>query len=187
MCIVIQKVRCQLNAKGANTVRSLGRVFNTTTNDEGTRMVAAQEFFVGINESGVTLTKDETNALLAQFDTCADGTVNYDAFLSAVRGSLNCPRAAAVVAAFSKFDISGSGSITASDLKAVYNVSSHPRVISGDMTEDEAFLEFLSNFADRNNDGRISQTEWNDFYSAVSASVDNDEHFVALVNRAWAI
>ena len=54
----------------------------------------------------------------------------------------------------------------------------HPKVISGDITEDEAFLEFLANFGDKNNDGTITKEEWNDYYAAVSASIDGDEHFV---------
>ena len=32
----------------------------------------------------------------------------------------------------------------------------HPKVISGEITEDEAFLEFLANFGDKNNDGKIT-------------------------------
>lgn len=55
--------------------------------------------------------------------------------------------------AFAKFDLDGAGTITASDLQVAYNVSSHPKVISGEITEDEAFLEFLSNFGDKNDDG----------------------------------
>ena len=54
----------------------------------------------------------------------------------------------------------------------------HPKVISGDITQDEAFLEFLANFGDKNNDGNITKEEWNDYYAAVSASVEEDEHFV---------
>ena len=54
----------------------------------------------------------------------------------------------------------------------------HPKVQTGEMTEDEVFLEFLQNFGDRNRDGKITRSEWNEYYAAVSASVDNDDHFV---------
>ena len=175
-----------MNARGAKTIRSLGRVFETFDAD-GNRRVNPQEFFVGLNECGCNLTKNETDALLAHLDTNSDGTINYDEFLVAIRGQLNQARRAAVCAAFSKFDIDRSGFITASDLKPVYRTSCHPRVVSGEITDDEAFLEFLANFADRNNDGRISATEWCDYYSAVSFAVDNDDHFIALVNSSWAL
>ena len=45
--------------------------------------------------------------------------------------------------AFLKFDKDGNGRIEAADLRGVYNCSQHPKVISGEMTEDEVFLEFL--------------------------------------------
>ena len=77
-----------------------------------------------------------------------------------------------------KFDKDGNGCIEPEDLKGVYNASYHPKVISGEMTEDQVFLEFLVNFGDKNNDGKITRKEWNDYYSAVSSSIDSDEHFV---------
>ena len=173
-----------MNERGAKTIRSLGRVF-AAMDFNGNRKVDAQEFFVGLNECGCNLTSDETNALLAHLDTNQDGSVNFDEFLVAIRGELNDVRRPVVEAAFQKFDIDGSGEVTAADLKPVYNVAQHPKVISGEITEDEAFLEFLAYFADRNNDGIITQTEWLDYYAAVSSSVDDDEHFVAILTRAW--
>ena len=91
---------------------------------------------------------------------------------------MNAKRQAMADKAFLKFDKDGNGRIEAADLKGVYNCSFHPKVISGEMTEDQVFLEFLANFGDKNKDGRIDRQEWNDYYSAVSASIDNDEHFV---------
>ena len=89
--------------------------------------------------------------------------------------------------AFLKFDRDGSGRIEASDLRGVYNTSMHPKVQSGEMTEDEVFLEFLTNFGDRNRDGVIDRSEWNEYYAAVSSSVDNDDHFVQLMRTAWRL
>ena len=89
--------------------------------------------------------------------------------------------------AFLKFDRDGSGYIEAADLKGVYSACMHPKVIAGQMTEDEVFLEFLANFGDRNRDGKIDRQEWNDYYAAVSSSIDNDEHFVQLMKTAWKL
>ena len=89
--------------------------------------------------------------------------------------------------AFLKFDRDGSGWIGASDLKGVYSASMHPKVIAGTMTEDEVFLEFLTNFGDRNRDGKLERSEWNDYYAAVSSSIDNDDHFVQLMKTAWKL
>ena len=167
-------------ARGAKTIRGLGRVFKTM-DDSGNRKVDAQEFFVGLNECGCNLTKEETDALLSAFDTDHDGNVNFDEFLIGLRGSMNAQRQAVADAAYAKFDMTGDGVITAADLRSCYTCNAHPKVISGEITEDEAFLEFLANFGDKNNDGMITKTEWNDYYASVSASIDNDDHFVQLM------
>lgn len=78
-------------ARGAKTIRGLGRVFKTM-DDSGNRKVDAQEFFVGLNECGCSLTKEETDALLSAFDTDHDGNVNFDEFLVGLRGSMNPAR-----------------------------------------------------------------------------------------------
>ena len=89
--------------------------------------------------------------------------------------------------AFLKFDKDGNGCIEAADLSGVYSAHMHPKVISGEMTEKEVFVEFLANFGDKNRDGKIDRSEWNDYYAAVSSSIDNDEHFVQLMIAAWKL
>ncbi len=76
--------------------------------------------------------------------------------------------------AFAKFDKDGSGVITAEDMKNVYTAKRHPKVLSGEKTEEDIFNEFLKNLGDVNNDGRIEKSEWNEYYAGISASVDND-------------
>ena len=134
-----------------------------------------------MNECGCNLTKEETDLLLSHFDTDKDGNINFDEFLVGIRGSPSAPRKAVIDAAYSKFDATGDGVITAADLRSCYTCNAHPKVISGEITEDEAFLEFLANFGDKNNDGMITKTEWDDYYAAVSSSIDNDDHFVMLM------
>ncbi len=55
------------------------------------------------------------------------------------------------------------------------------------MTRDEIFMEFLSNFNDKNGDGKIEREEFNDYYAAVSADIDNDDYFVLMVLQAWGL
>jgi Ca2+-binding EF-hand superfamily protein len=89
--------------------------------------------------------------------------------------------------AFLKFDRDGNGHIDINDLHGVYNVTMHPKFKSGELTEDQIFVEFLGNFNDANHDGKIDRGEWNEYYAAVSSSIDNDEHFVMLMKTAWKL
>ena len=152
---LLESVRQQLQARGAKTIRGLGRTFRNFDSFDGNKKIDAQEFYSGLCEIGIQVTQQEAAALMSMFDTDGDGCVNFDEFLVGIRGSLNERRQAMVDKAFLKFDADGSGEITAEDLRGVYDVSEHPKVASGQMTEDEAFLQFLENFGDRNRDGKI--------------------------------
>ncbi len=98
-----------------------------------------------------------------------------------LRGTLNQRRCDAVKAAWCHFS-KGGDTINAADLRARYNCSTHPGVVSGAITQDEAFLEFLSAFPDRENNGNIAMSEWKDYYSAVSSCVNGDDHFSQMVS-----
>ncbi len=69
----------------------------------------------------------------------------------------------------------------------MFNGSKHPQVISGEITLDQAFDQFLKNFNDRTGRGKICKLEWDDFYAAVSYSIYNDDHFIYLVKSVWQL
>ena len=184
---ILAKVKAQLESRGSRTIRGLGRTFRALDSYDGNRKLDPAELEVGLRENGCDLTKQEVAILFAFFDTDRDGTVNFDEFLVGIRGTLNQRRQAMVDKAFLKFDKDGNGTIEPADLRGVYDTSMHPKVISGEKTENDVFMEFLGSFGDRNGDGKIDRKEWNDYYAAVSASIDNDDHFVQLMKTAWKL
>jgi hypothetical protein len=64
--LVLERLRAQLNARGSSTVRALGRTFRALDSYDGNRKVDAQEFFVGLQENGVKLTKAECDVSQSQ-------------------------------------------------------------------------------------------------------------------------
>jgi Ca2+-binding EF-hand superfamily protein len=184
---VLNVLREQLNKRGSKTIRNLGRTFRALDSFDGNHKVDRSEFAVGLRENGVTLSSSELSALFDYFDKDKDGNVCFDEFLVGVRGSPNSRRQAMIDKAFLKFDRDGNGYVDANDLRGVYNCSHHPKVQRGEMTEDQAFREFLQSFNDRNRDGRITKDEWDEYYAAVSSSIDNDDHFVQLMKTAWKL
>ena len=57
--------------------------------------------------------------------------------------------------AFQKLDRTGDGTITAEDLKGVYNVSKHKKYLSGEWTEEQCLGEFLNTFDSDEKDGKV--------------------------------
>ncbi len=56
---------------------------------DGNRKIDKEEFYWGLKDQGVNITKREAEALLAYLDTDEDGFVNYDEFLYGIRGKPN--------------------------------------------------------------------------------------------------
>ena len=154
---------------------------------DGNRKIDKQEFYWGLKDQGAQITKQESEILLEFLDTNQDGNVDYNEFLFAIRGRPNEDRQAVINQAFAKFDKDGNGRVTSADLATVYDCSHHPKVQTGEMTSDEVFTEFLASFGDKNGDGQITEAEWNDYYAAVSANIDNDQHFIMLMTTAWCL
>ncbi len=184
---ILDRVKAALKKRGSRTIAGLGRTFRALDSYDGNRKVDAEEFNVGLRENGVELTQEESDKLLTYFDKDGDGHVNFDEFLVGIRGQLNERRTDIVQKAFYKFDKDCSGHITGDDLKDVYSCEMHPKFQNGEMTEEEIFLDFLSNFGDKNNDGVITKSEWLEYYAAVSSNIDNDDHFVLLMRNAWQL
>jgi hypothetical protein len=74
----------------------------------------------------------------------------------------------------------------------VYNAKKHPAVAEGRKTEDQILGEFLETFEahhnSRNNqqaDQRITEEEFVEYYTNVSASIDDDVYFSTMMNQAW--
>lgn len=164
----------------------MGRSFKIM-DDNGDRKIDTQEFYWGLKDMGADISKREAQTLLDYLDLNKDGVVSYDEFLYGIRGAPNETRMAVIDLCFAKFDQDGSGEVTSADLRVVYDTRDHPKVISGEMTEEEVFVQFLASFGDKNGDGVITRQEWNDYYAAVSANVDNDAHFVLLMRNAWKL
>ncbi len=57
--------------------------------------------------------------------------MNFDQFIIMMRGYLNPQRRNLVHRAFRKMDKDGSGVVDWADLKGVYNVAQHPKVLTG--------------------------------------------------------
>lgn len=98
---------------------------------------------------------------------------------------------------FKKLDFNENGYIDIDDVRKSYNAKQHPDVRAGKKTEEEVLQEFLETFEahramnvandkfSKQGDGQITLNEFFDYYSNVSASIDNEEYFQLMITNAW--
>ncbi|XP_029071440.1 calcyphosin isoform X2 [Monodon monoceros] len=151
------------------------------------RSLDAGELQRGLAELGLVLDTAEAQGVCRRWDRDSSETLDLEEFLRALRPPMSQVREAVITAAFAKLDRSGNGVVTVDDLRGVYSGRAHPRVRSGEWTEEEVLRRFLDNFDSSEKDGQVTLAEFQDYYSGVSASVDTDEEFVAMMTSAWQL
>ena len=184
---VITKAKDIINKRGVESIRATGRVFRQFESYDGKDKVNRDDFLFGLRESGINLPKEDQDVILSFFEKDQEGMINFSEFLVALRGKPNDRRQAIIDKAFLKFDKEGNGMIDVTEIRQVYNCSKHPKVVSAEMSEEQVFAMFLKNFNDKNNLGKIDRKEWNDYYSAVSFAIENDDHFVIMMKTTWGL
>ena len=76
-----------------------------------------QQFYTGLNELGVNLSKFETEVLFNYLDANGNFKISFPEFLNAVRKPLNQKRLDIIEQAFAKYDKNGNGLLEVSEIK----------------------------------------------------------------------
>lgn len=152
------------------------------------------EFRKGIKDFQIDIDDRDTDNLFKAFDINGNGDIDFDEFIRVVVGPMNQFRTQMVVKAYKKIDYNGDGVLDINDIKGKYDASKHPDVKSGKKTEDEVLKEFLETFEMHHNvmsgsksDGTVTLDEFIEYYTNISANIDNDAYFDLMMTNAWNI
>ncbi len=115
--LVLVAIRKKLEAKGARTIRGLGRMFRLMDSYDGNKKIDKEEFTEGMSRIGLSLSSDQIGGIMALLDTNQDGMLDFNEFLVGMRGLPNERRQAIIDKCFLAFDKDCSGMIEASDLR----------------------------------------------------------------------
>ncbi|CUT99606.1 calcyphosin protein [Echinococcus multilocularis] len=183
----LEKLRLQCLARGGTGILGLGRQFRII-DDDGNKLLDLREFTKGCADFGVDLTKEEVKEIFELLDKDGSGHIDFDEFLEALRPPMPKCRVDLINQAFMKMDRSRDGYITAEDLRGVYNCKFHPKYRNGEWTEEQVFEEFLRKFeAPAEIDGKVTKSEFLNYYAGVSASIDNNAYFDLMMRNAYKL
>eukprot|EP01040_Poterioochromonas_malhamensis_P013753 gene13753-15162_t len=183
---LLDHLRESLKQHGARGIVGLGRKFRIADDDKSGH-IELNEFTKVINEHKLGWTAAQIKLVFQSFDTDKSGGISYDEFIIRIRGQLNERRKNLVLLAFEILDADKSGIVDLDDIRAKYDASKHPDVISGKRTTDSVLSEFLDTFDTEEKDGKVTPSEFCKYYSNVSASIDEDDYFELMIRNAWRI
>jgi Ca2+-binding EF-hand superfamily protein len=155
---------------------------------DGSFTLEREELNEGMMVYGVELDDTEggdLDKIMKYFDRDGSGKVSVEEFMRGVRGTMHKRRIKLVKQAFALLDNTGDGVCTIEDFQSAYDTSEHPQVKAGNMSADEALLEFMEVFESGKADGIIAWCEFLDYYKDLSAGIDNDDYFELMIRNAW--
>ena len=188
---LMQNLRDKLASRGARGFIGMARQFKIM-DDDNSKCLNLAEFLKGLRDFRININEDDGRRLFNYMDADKSGEIDYEEFVHWVRGPMNNNRKQLVGQAFSKLDKNGNGIVELDDIKGVYNASMHPDVRAGKKTEDEILCEFLDTFEthhamfkENTRDFRVTLEEFLEYYSHVSASIDDDRYFELMMKNSW--
>lgn len=169
---------------GSNSIAAIAKRFNIMDRNNDNRL-SPYEVHKGLKQIGISVDEKGCILLLNAIDQDGSGCIGYDEFLIALRGPVSRARKKMIADAWRIF-AGGNAQVQMEHMLARYDVSWNPDVQSGRKSPEEAMSEFM-NIWDRNQDGNITQKEFNQYYKNVSASIDRDDYFELMMRNAWHI
>jgi Ca2+-binding EF-hand superfamily protein/nucleoid DNA-binding protein len=183
----LERIQGRVAAKhGPVGIHLLARKFRSL-DPSGTQVLSRDELKYGFTSLGIHMSMRDVEDLLVYFDEDRSGGMTIDELLKGLRGKISRKRRAMVKRVFEHLDVSGDGQLSLEEMRLVVDVSRHPDVLTGKLTENEAIRKFMSQWDAPGGDGIITFAEFLDYYHSVSAAIDGEEFFAQMLRDSWSM
>ncbi len=185
---VTDRIRAQIfERSGVKGFVKLQRALKSNE-ENGSGVLDFNEFRKSIQDAALRVPDRDLDELFRYLDTSNKGIIFTEAFLDDVRGTMSLSRKYVTHAAFDKLDDRWNGEIEPSVLLSNYDAAMHPLVVSGDKSESEVLQEFLETCdVGGEKSGKVSKREFENYHANLSASIDKDNEFEALMRAVWGL
>ena len=190
--LLLHKFRQMLNTRGVRGFVSLKRQFKLidSTNSD---LLTLNEFLQAFDDLKITNLQSGELAMVFQiYDVKQVGKILYEQFLIDLLTPLQPSRLALVKDAFKHIDTNNDGLLSLDEIKAKFDPTRHPDVLSKKKSLDEARFDFLNLFTtlhSANNNFKdqraVSESDFVDYHTYLNTQIERECDFKKLVVGVW--
>lgn len=184
----VELLRYMCLSRGYSGLLHFGRVFREMSH-KGKKVINLKEFIAALDKLGLELTEHQAVEVFKHFEKDEfQTTILIDDLLEGVKPYMSPSRKSIVHQAFAKIDKEESGSITLEALRHAYDVTSNPKYEAGIETREQILKNFIDHFEEHHHKNRpITLEDFENYYAALSASVDDDTYFDLVIRQVYKL
>eukprot|EP00347_Sterkiella_histriomuscorum_P008193 403346024 len=189
--ILVDRFREKILSRGLRALINLRDRFKQLDEDSSGAL-SYKEFLGAIKAMRIDVPEVDIKNAFKAFDINGDGQVQYDEFVKVILGPMNKYRTSFVEKAFDKLDINQQGLLDMDFILQKYDASRHPDIRLGKCNKDQQHDEFCDTFETHHKVmhgyqalGKVSKSEFIEYYAHVSAMIEKDNVFSDLVTSVW--
>jgi Ca2+-binding EF-hand superfamily protein len=189
---LVDFLRPKINTNNGVTYYSLAHHLKSNE-DAATKTTSLESLLSTIKLLQLDINPDDIINLYACLDYTQTGKVSTDEILRIISGDIDEKRKISIISKFAEMDKNKTGYLPISLIKKVFNAKFHPDCFLGKKPENEVQDEFMFTFEvfcflkGLGNDQEISFRDFVEYYTPISASIENDNYFDDILLGSWNI
>ncbi|XP_038636820.1 calcyphosin-2 isoform X1 [Scyliorhinus canicula] len=177
----------KLQKRGVCTMTGLVKYFHQ--HDQcGSGVLQKIQLKQGLKDFHLELPNQDFESIWLILDQDGDDEVDYYQFIRVVIGEMNEFRKAFVRKAYMKLDPNKTGSISVNDISKFYSGRKHPKVFSGECSEQQVRAAFMDTLQESCTSSKeVTYCEFETYYEGLSLGIANDEDFANVIRNSWGV
>lgn len=115
------------------------------------------------------------------FDRDGSGAISLREFLVTLRGAPSVAREGLIKAAYEKLDVNKNGQVSLDEIAKCIDPTAWPEVSQGGMNPQDVYMQVMSLWDTQQSDGIVTWEEFSEFWRDVSAAIESDDEFNAVL------
>ena len=154
-----------------------------TSKTLGTYVFDCEDLKSALKKWGLTIDESHINTVLSEMDESSKGVLDWRVFLEVLRGALPMTREDTIRRIFIDIEKDKKGFLTPSDCLLYFNAEAHPVNVSA----ADAIKQIFQSVGDGSyrKDSKLNCDQFVHYYADLSACIDDDEYFTAIVTKSW--